>query len=56
MLTGIQPGTVGVGGVTITGRTGVAFITFEPVGGGEPGQSKFGLTIEGDRWMICRSP
>jgi hypothetical protein len=56
MLTGIEPGSVGVGGVTVNGNSGVAYITFRPTGGGDPEQSEFGLVVEADQWMVCRAP
>lgn len=56
MLTGIEPGSVGVGGVTVSGSTGAAYITFRPIGGGDPEQSEFGLVVEGGQWMVCRAP
>lgn len=56
MLSGIVPGSVGVGGVTTAGATGTAYITFQPTGGGSPEQSRFGLVIEHGQWMVCQAP
>jgi hypothetical protein len=56
MLNGIAPGTVGVGGVTTSGGSGTAYITYQPTGGGDPQQSKFGLVVEGGQWMVCPTP
>jgi hypothetical protein len=55
MLNGIAPGSVGVGGVTTTGGSGTAYITYEPTGGGDPEQSKFGLLVENGQWTVCQA-
>jgi hypothetical protein len=56
MLNGIQPGSLGVGGVSVRGSTGTAYVSYLPVGGGEPARALFGLVVEHQQWMICDPP
>ena len=57
MLTGIEPGSVGVGGVTVNGDSGIAYITFRPVPTAEIPNSRSSVWwSRADQWMVCRAP
>ncbi len=52
-LDGIEPGSLGVGGVSVQGSTGTAIVTYQPTGGGIEERSLFGLRIEHQQWVLC---
>jgi hypothetical protein len=56
MLNGVEPGSLGVGGVSVRGDSGTAYVTYRPTGGGETGRAMFGLVVEHAQWMICDPP
>jgi hypothetical protein len=56
MLNGVQPGSMGVGGVSVRGDSGTAYVTYLPTGGGDPARAMFGLVVEHAQWMICNPP